>query len=150
LNQLSCNPEKLDEFGVELVSDCNDVILLKKEMTSIQKEINTFTEKNIEEQKEIDELSNKLFEVRQEHIELNEVLLTKYEQQRKVLEKYSVETVQPLLKGKVEQLEENSEVLADTTLGSENFNEEFISNYRKMREEFHVAKKKLDLLPLQK
>jgi len=119
-------------------------------MTSIQKEINTFTEKNIEEQKEIDELSNKLFEVRQEHIELNEVLLTKYEQQRKVLEKYSVETMQPLLKGKVEQLEENSEVLADTTLGSENFNEEFISNYRKMREEFHVAKKKLDLLPLQK
>lgn len=91
------NPEKLDTFGADLVSNCNDVVLLKNEKIRIQKEIDrvtgslsicsflcSFVESNIKDQQEIDALYNELESVRQEHIELNNVVLGKYEQQARL------------------------------------------------------------------
>jgi hypothetical protein len=52
-----------------------------------------------------------------------------------------------IMTDKIEKLEEDSDTLADNILRTQIFDDDFISNYRKKREELHTLKKKMEILP---
>jgi hypothetical protein len=54
--------------------------------------------------------------------------------------------MQEILSTKMDNLEEVSETLADDVIKSQSFRDDFIPNYRQLREEYHFAGKKKELL----
>jgi hypothetical protein len=141
---LNC-PDRISEFGSELTIECPDEVNRKKEKNMIKKDIEIVRDNNISDQKEIDELTNELVMIRQEHLDLNEVLINKMNQQATAMQRYSYPVVHGILSNKAEHLEECSEEIANLVLKNQSINDDFILNYRKMREELAIIKKKMEL-----
>jgi hypothetical protein len=141
---LNC-PERISEFGSELTIECPDEVNRKKEKNMIKKDIEIVRDNNISDQKEIDDLTNDLVIIRQEHLDLNEVLINKMNQQATAMQRYSYPVIHGILSNKAEHLEECSEEIANLVLKNQSVNDDFILNYRKMREELAIIKKKMEL-----
>jgi len=145
LKELLGCPDRINEFGTELTIECAEVLNRKKEKNMINKDLEIVIQNNISEQKEIDELTNELVMIRQEHLDLNEVLINKMNQQATSMQRYSYPVVHGILSNKAENLEECSEELANLVLKNQIVNDEFIRDFRKMREELAIIKKKMEI-----